>query len=276
MSESRLKQAAHRERRILELLQESSVLSVAEIAAELDVSEATVRRCLQSMDERNLLHRVHGGASLPSFGPKPEPVFQDKEALHREAKETIADLARGLVEEHQRIYLDGGSTALLLARRLHDLSDLTVVTNSLMAAAEFMTTHHRLILVGGEFRALSRTLVGPLSASVIQSLHVDIAFMGTIGFTVEEGMSTTDPAEAYTKEQIMRRADRVVLLADSSKLGHASFARSGRVDEVDTLVTERIPEGMVGQLGERGVRILTPGDKASVALETGNGDKQHE
>lgn len=258
MSESRIAQAAIRERRILELLQESTVVAVNEIARELNVSEATARRCLQSMDERNLLRRVHGGATLPGFGPRPEPVFQDKEALHHEAKEAIANAAVELIEDHQRIYLDGGSTVLLLARRLHAFTDLTIVTNSLMAAAELMTGTHQLILVGGEFRALSRTLVGPLTASVIDSIHVDTAFMGTIGFTPDDGMSTTNPAEAYTKEQIMRRADRVVLLADSSKLGHSSFACSGQTGDIDTLVTEHISEGLANQLRERGVRLVLP------------------
>ena len=240
------------------------MVSVGEIARELDVSEATARRCLQSMDERNLLRRVHGGATLPSFGPRAEPVFQDKEAQHREAKEAIADAAVGLLSDHQCIYLDGGSTVLLLARRLHRFEDLTVVTNSLMAAAELMTTCHRLILVGGEFRALSRTLVGSLTASVIESIHVDTAFMGTIGFTVTDGMSTTNPAEAYTKAQIMRRADRVVLLADSSKLGHSSFARSGGTEDVHTLVSEQIPDGMAERLRERGVRVVVAGSSPSL------------
>ena len=96
---------------------------------------------------------------------------------------------------------------LSLARLLDRRRDLTVVTNSLMAAATLMTLPHRLILVGGEFRPISRTLVGPLTASVIQSVHVNKAFMGTIGFTFRDGMTTTDPQEAFTKEQISPARD---------------------------------------------------------------------
>lgn len=256
MSESRLAQTAHRERRILELLQESPALSVAELSEELAVSETTVRRCLHAMDERGLIRRVHGGASLPTFEPSPEPVFQDKENRNREAKERIAEFATRMIKDGQRIYLDGGSTLLMLARRLHTFQDLTVVTNSLMAAAELMNTSHRLILAGGEFRGLSRTLVGPLSGAVIDGLHFDTAFMGTIGFTVEDGMSTTNIGEAYTKEQAMRRADQVVLLADGSKLGHHSFASSGRTEDIGALITDRAPAGMSEALRQRGVHLI--------------------
>ena len=252
---------AEREQRIVELLQRSAVLSVAELSRQLEVSPATVRRDLQSMHERNLLRRVRGGATLRSL-MRAEPLFQDKEARHREAKEAIAAAALELIEDHDRIYLDGGSTLLMLARLLERRAGLTVVTNSLMAASPLMNSSHRLILVGGEFRALSRTLVGPLTASVINGIHVNKAFMGTIGFTVEDGMTTTDPQEAFTKECIMQRADQVILLADSSKLGAPSFARSGRAEDIDLLVTERIDRQFEADLEAIGIEVvLAPQNK---------------
>ena len=134
--------------------------------------------------------------------------------------------------------------------------DLTIVTNSLMAAAVLMVMPHRLILTGGEFRPLARTLTGPLTASVIQELHFNKAFMGTIGFTLEDGMTTTDPGEAFTKEQAMRRANQVYLLADSSKLGVPSFARSGSLEEIDVLVTDAIGSEFRSALEERGVEVI--------------------
>jgi len=246
---------AERERRTLELLRRSPVMSVADLSAELGVSEATVRRDLQSMHENRLLERIRGGATLlPSV--RVEPLFQDKETLNAEAKRRIADRALELIEDHDKIYLDGGSTVLMLARRLDARHDLTVVTNSLMAAATLMTSSHRLILVGGEFRAISRTLVGPLTASIVQSIHVDKAFMGTLGLTLADGMTTTDLGEAFTKEQVMRRANRVVLLADSSKIGVPSFARSGNIGDVDVLVTERVDPHFRSELEALDVRVV--------------------
>lgn len=246
---------AEREEKILALLRQATALSVPEIARDLGVSEATIRRDLQAMHERRLLQRVHGGATLRN-PMRTEPLFADKESQHSEAKQRIAARALRLVEDHDILYLDGGSTCLMLARGLESKCELTVVTNSLMAAAALMASPHRLILVGGEFRALSRTLVGPLTASVIGSLHIDKAFMGTIGFTVAEGLTTTDPNEAFTKNQVMQRAGQVVLLADHSKLGVPSFARSGKVEDVDVLVTDQIDARLRRTLEQRGVEVI--------------------
>lgn len=258
MAEHRLL-TAEREQRILELLEKSQVLSVADLSSAMQVSEATIRRDLQSMHDRGLLQRIRGGATRNSLS-HPEPIFSDKEGQRTEAKERIAQAALELVQDHDTIYLDGGSTALVFARKLEARRDLTIVTNSLMAAASLMTSAHRLILTGGEFRALSRTLVGPLSAPVIQGLNVDKAFMGTIGFSLPDGMTTTDPSEAFTKEQIMHRSGQVILLADSSKLGRRSFARSGRLEDIHVLVTEAIPPQLKRELEQQGMRILVAGD----------------
>ena len=103
-------------------------------------------------------------------------------------------------------------------------------------------------------------LVGPLTAPVIQSLNVDKAFMGTIGFSIPDGMTTTDPSEAFTKEQILKRATQVVLLVDSSKLGVPSFARSGTIGDIDVLVTNRISEQMLRDVDSLGVRVILAGE----------------
>ena len=246
---------AEREQRILELLRASTVMSVGDLGTELTVSEATIRRDLQAMHERGLLQRVRGGATLHS-STRVEPMFQDKETLNEEAKQRIAAAAAALISDHDKIYLDGGSTVLMLAQMLDARQDLTIVTNSLMAAAALMTARHRLILVGGEFRPLSRTLVGPLTASVTQSIHVDKAFMGTVGFSLEDGMTTTDPAEAFTKARIMERANQVILLADGSKLGMPSFARSGTVADVDVLVTDAADPRFRSELEALGIEVV--------------------
>jgi DeoR/GlpR family transcriptional regulator of sugar metabolism len=133
---------------------------------------------------------------------------------------------------------------------------LTIVTNSIMAAAELMESPHRLILLGGEFRAISRTLVGPLTGQIVNSLNINKAFMGTIGFTVESGISTTDPNEAYTKELIMRHAAKVIILADSSKIGVPSFVTSGSLEDIDVLISDaNISEKIVEELTEKGIEV---------------------
>jgi DeoR/GlpR family transcriptional regulator of sugar metabolism len=135
---------------------------------------------------------------------------------------------------------------------------LTVITNSLMAAADLMESEHKLIIVGGEFRPLSRTLIGPLTSHIIDSLHINKAFMGTIGFSVTEGLSTTDPNEAFTKELIIRRSGKVIVLADSSKIGTSSFVTSGKIAEIDTLVTDNAISTIdLAELRKRKIEVIT-------------------
>ncbi|MCF6285414.1 MAG: hypothetical protein L3K26_09520, partial [Candidatus Hydrogenedentes bacterium] len=167
-----------------------------------------------------------------------EPVFDDKRAIAQSEKKRIARKALELIGPRDTIYLDGGSTVLELARLLRERTGITVVTNSLRAASELGGSGPQLILIGGELRRLSQTMVGPLTRFMLEELHIDKAFMGTIGISLDEGLTTTDAGEAYTKELVMQRAREVVLLADSNKVGVVTFAHAGRLSDVGTLVTD--------------------------------------
>ncbi len=245
-----------REKLILQALGDE-VRTISELTDGLGVSEATVRRDLQSLEEKGKVRRVHGGAVRTKF-PRTEPIFAEKAAFHAEEKNHIAELALNYIENNDTICLDGGSTVLALAQKLDRRTNLNVVTNSMMAVASLMeTSSHKLVIIGGEFRPISRTLVGPLTTTIINSLHIDTAFLGTIGFTVEDGISTTDPNEAYTKELIMKRAKKVVVLADSSKIGTASFVTSGTIEDIDVLITDSgISTEVEEMLKDKGIEVV--------------------
>lgn len=250
--------SSERERLILDSLS-GGIRTIAELSARLGVSEATVRRDLQSLENQGRVRRVHGGAE-PAGSSGIEPLFNEKTGIHADEKNQIAELALRFIEDNDAIYLDGGSTVLALARKLAARKNLTIVTNSLMAASELMESGHRLILLGGEFRARSRTLVGPLTGRILNSLTIQKAFLGTMGFSVEAGISTSDPNEAYTKELVMRHARKVILLLDSSKIGVPSFAGSGGVADIDAVVTDDgIPEKVAALLRKRHIEVVTPG-----------------
>lgn len=250
-----------REKLIIDSLA-GGIRTIAELSARLGVSEATVRRDLQSLEERRLVRRVHGGAEPVRRGGAGELLFNEKTSLHAAEKELIAERALDFIQDNDAIFLDGGSTVLALARKLKQRKNLTVVTNSLMAASELMETHHRLILLGGEFRARSRTLVGPLTSRVLESLAIHTAFLGTMGFTIENGISTSDPNEAYTKELVMKRAEQVILLADSSKLGTPSLATSGSIEDIDALVTDNdVSDEFIAKLAKKHIDVFRTGDK---------------
>lgn len=247
--------AAGRQEMIQEIVRRQGMVTVDELCDRLGVSAATVRRDLVDLGVRGRVRRVHGGA-MNVEGRLDEPVFDDKATIMAKEKQRIAEAAFRMIQSSDSVFLDGGSTVLALARLLSDMQRLTVVTNSLRVAGTLAGSGPRIILTGGELRRLSQTFVGSLTRPLLEQVRVDTAFMGTIGLTDEEGMSTTDPRESYTKELVMQHARQVVLLADSSKIGTVSFVKVGTLESVDVIITDKgakSPE--VRKLRRRGVKV---------------------
>jgi len=239
-----------------DLIRQSGVIRVEALCRQLDVSPATVRRDLDQLERSGAIRRVHGGA-VSVESRLEEPLFDDKASLAAREKHRIAEAALAFVVADETIYLDGGSTVLELARLLRERTNLTVVTNSLRAAHELAGRGPRLILIGGELRRLSQTVVGPLTRLTLEGLHLDKAFMGTIGMSLKEGMTTTDPGEAYTKDLVMKQAQQVILLADSTKAGKVSFARAGGLERVDVLITDRnVDRNFTKELNQKGIKLV--------------------
>lgn len=251
--------AAERLAQMCAILRTSHIVRVEELSEQLGVSPATVRRDLTELEERGRVRRVHGGAvSIESR--LDEPLFDDKTSLAETEKRSIAAAAAEMINASETIYLDGGSTILQLASLLKERTDITVVTNSLRAGIELSGIGPRLIMTGGTLRRRSQTVVGGLSQSVLGQLHVDKAFMGTIGIALNEGLTTTNTDESFTKKLAMSRAGKVIVLADSSKIGVVSFASAGTVSDIDTLVTDiHAPAEFVSKLEKKGIDVVRAG-----------------
>jgi DeoR family fructose operon transcriptional repressor len=248
--------APERHERLRGLLRERSAVRVRDLCRELRVSPATVRRDLEELVRRGELRRVHGGA-LSAHSALEEPLFEDKAHRGVAEKQRIAHAAIEYIQGGETIYLDGGSTVLELARLLRHRNDVTVVTNSVRAAQELASSGPRLILISGELRRLSQTLVGPLTRLAFADLHVDKAFMGTLGLTLEHGLTTTDPGEAFTKELAIRHAGQVILLMDASKVGKVGLSRAGALEDVSVLISDKgMERGFARGLRKAGIRVV--------------------
>lgn len=247
--------APQRQQRILDILSSRRAARLEDLGSALGVSVATARRDVDELASQGLLRRVHGGAV--AIDVQREPHFEAKTGEAAEEKERIAARAVGLLAPDDTVFLDSGSTVLAAARLLRGWDRLTVVTNSLPVAIELGGSGPRLILVGGEFRPTSQAFVGPLSRYLLENLHVTKALIGTYALSVEDGMSTTDAAEAFTKSLAVDRATEVIVLADSRKLGARSFAHAGRLDQIDVLVTDGgIDDHLVRILQEGGITVI--------------------
>ncbi len=229
---------ADRLSRIVELVSTRGEVRGAELADELNVSSATLRRDLADLEEQGLLARSHGGAR--SLDPTTEISVLLRDAQSRDAKARIADYAAGLLPESRHgVAMNGGTTTAAVARALARRGDLTIITNSLTTATALASSSTvKVIMTGGHVRSSSLEAVGALAERTFAAINVGTAFLGIDGISVRGGATTHDETEARTNTVMLERAERVVVVADGSKIGRTMLAKMADLHHVHDLVTD--------------------------------------
>jgi DeoR family transcriptional regulator of aga operon len=222
---------------ILERLSLDGSVSVADIATDLEVSPATIRRDLRLLEDQRLLGRTHGGA-VPQ-GVLYELPLRYKSGRQTEQKLRIAREAANRVLDGWAIGLTGGTTTTEVARILVERERLTVVTNALNIASELAVRPNlKLVVTGGVARAESYELVGPIAEASLEGLNLDMVFLAVDGISPSAGLTTHHEIEAGTNRALLERARHVTVVADSSKIGKVAFARICQLSQVDELITD--------------------------------------
>ena len=180
-----------------------------------------------------------------------------KSARQPEEKRRIAREAASQVLDGSAIGLNGGTTTTEVARALADRAQLTIVTNALNIAAEIVVRPNlKLLVTGGVARAESYELVGPIAESSLEGLNLSVAFIGVDGISTKAHLTTHHDIEAGTDRALIERAERVIVVADSSKVGKAALARICRLHDVDELITDGGADPLeVPGLQESGLQI---------------------
>lgn len=223
---------------ILERVANHGSVDAGHLADEFRVSPATIRRDLQVLEDQRLLSRTHGGAVAVDVAY--ELPVRYRVGQHREEKALVArTVAKILPKGPLTLGLTGGTTTHLLARLLAERVDLTVVTNALNIAAELaLRPRLKLIMTGGVSRTQSYELVGPIADQALAGLNMAVAVVGVDGISARGGLTTHDEIEANTNAQMIRRADKVIVVADGSKIGRICLAGICAVTDVAVLVTD--------------------------------------
>jgi DeoR family transcriptional regulator of aga operon len=233
---------------LLELVVERGDISVDAAAEVLKVSVATIRRDLDTLAERQLVNRTHGGATATA-GSFRLPISY-KIAKGDEVKKQIAAKAASLVSRYQVVGINGGTTTTEVARALAASPEfapgepgeqpaLTVVTNALNIATELTVRHQiKIVVTGGVARPQSYELTGPYAEAVLNEVMIDIAFLGIEAFDAQSGAGARHEDEARVNRQIAARAKKVIIVSDSSKFQKSSFAVISPVDEIDMIITD--------------------------------------
>lgn len=230
------------EERHLEILSRARAagrVEVTDLATRLDVTQETVRRDLTVLERRGVLKRVHGGA-IPVERLDYEPRLAARRGQHAEEKERIGAAALEYLPSEGAIVFDSGSTPEAVARQLPEDHELTVVTNSLPIAIMLAGKPNLTVWsLGGLVRGRTQSTVDDWARRQLAELSVEVAVLGTNGCSVERGLTTPLPTEAAVKTAMVEAARRRVLVSDHSKFGRDSFCRFARLDELDTIITDR-------------------------------------
>ncbi|MGW3648963.1 DeoR/GlpR family DNA-binding transcription regulator [Streptomyces sp. NPDC000878] len=238
---------------IMNRLRESGRADVSELARATGTSEVTIRRDLEQLATLGALRRVRGGA-VSDLARGDEPPFVFRELENAEAKRAIGTAVAGLVQDGEAVLLDGGTTALHIARALAGRR-VTVMPLSLQVANVLASAAPtRVILPGGDLRPGELAVNGPLAEASLHALRFDLAILTCCGVSVTDGMTTYDLADASVKRLAISQAHRVLLAADASKFTRTALATVALLDRIDVLVTDNVtPQATLDDIEALGV-----------------------
>ncbi|WP_324716871.1 DeoR/GlpR family DNA-binding transcription regulator [Carboxydochorda subterranea] len=242
--------------RILSEIARRGAASVAELAALLGVSEATIRRDLQELGESGLLRRTHGGASLADQSD--ELPYHFKVTAFLPEKRRIGAVAASMVQDGQVVGCTGGTTVAQFVRALRGRK-VTVVTSAVNVAADLASSPETEVFVtGGALRGRSFEMVGHTAERAIREFRLDVAVVGVDGLSVEYGLTTYNPAEAHVNRTFIEQAKEVWVVADHSKLGKVTPAIIAPVERMHRLVTDSsAPHDFLARLQQLGIQTIT-------------------
>ncbi|HEY5822346.1 MAG TPA: DeoR/GlpR family DNA-binding transcription regulator [Propionibacteriaceae bacterium] len=261
---------ARRREDLLAIVHSSGQATVVELAERFEVSADTVRRDIDFLVEQGLLARTHGGAVPPSSRATANTPLDRRMQVAQEVKTAIGETAARLVADGETIIVNGGTTTLAFAAALTSRRDLTVVTNSLVLPASLPSEAIRdVYLIGGEIWLNSMTTVGPVrfpssTGGGSHAISADVAVIGVGGISVKNGLSTSNLPEAQMMRDMIGGAGRLIVVVDSTKLGHNAFAQICTLDRIDQLVSDIALDHPVAQaVIESGGEVVQPGDPST-------------
>lgn len=231
---------------------------VAQLAEEFHVSQVSIRKCLNELERRGLVQRLHGGARIYKGDDIPFRMH-----VRYAEKQAIAKKAASLVAPGDTVFIEAGSAIAMFAELIKNVERLTVITPNVYVARLFRGTRTKVILLGGIYQAESESLVGPAVCEAIQSLGFSKAFLGISGFTMLDGFLLNDLARVEVSKCILARAAeceaQVWILTDSSKFGSPQIAKiTSDYSLLTGIITDNgIPAEYKAHLESNGVKVLT-------------------
>ena len=240
---------------ILELLAQDNKMEVAVLAECLGVSQVTVRKDLDALEQKGIVKREHGFAVLSSTDD-----IHGRLAYHYEQKRMIAVKAAEMVNNGDTIMIESGSCCAILADVLTECKkDLTIITNSAFIADYIRgKCDFQIVLMGGTYQKDAQVMVGPMVRQCAENFWVDLFFIGVDGYSHRAGFTNQDQMRAQAVRDMARQAEKVVVLTESEKFEKHGTVPLNLTEQIRTVITDsQLSESMAAALAERGIHVET-------------------
>ena len=242
---------------ILNKINKKGKLNIDDLAAEMKVSGVTIRKDLKMLEEKNLLFRTKGGASItnPYAGDKP---INEKEFINIDEKKRIAKAALSLTKNADSIMIGSGTTAFTLATVLHPANKITVITPALKVGLELSNRNNVEVLqLGGIIRPNSSSVAGGHALHALDDISCELLFLGVDGIDLDHGATISNLTEATLNRKMIDTAQTLILLAVSSKFNRRGVAKICSIEQVNYIITDdKIPAHLVNQFEDKGIKMM--------------------
>jgi len=234
-------------------------VTLDDLCKEFDISLSTLRRDLNELVSRGRVTKVYGGVKAVETGSVELPLlsYEERDIVHKEEKRIICEQAARMVEEHDVIYVDTGTTCMQMIEYLKDIP-CTLITNSLQVAMSAVNFEKLdVIMMPGRLKRETRSFIDIEVDKYLSTLNIDKAFMATTGFSMKNGLTNASESEFIVKKAVVKNSDKIYLLADSDKFERMALYTYCRFRDIDCLITnERPSEEYVEYCKEHNIDLI--------------------
>lgn len=253
--------AAERRNLILDEIYENKKVIVSELSKEFDVSEETIRRDLERLEEEGHVIKSYGGAVINEKSSIDLP-FNVRWNANPSGKQKIAEIVNAQIDNGDHIILDASTTAVFIAKNIKPKENLTVLTNSIENLLELSdVTGWDILSTGGRLKAGSMSLLGKRAADSFENYNADKVFLSCKGLDIDKGITDGNDETGSMKQDMIKAANKVFLAVDHLKFGKVAFTKICDLSDIDVVITDQKPEGhWLESLQRLGIECLYPED----------------
>ena len=249
--------ALERQNKILEFLSADGSVSVSRLSKVLEVTEETVRRDLEKLEQKECLRRTHGGA-VPIDGSTHEFSLEKRKHINVEEKAKLAKLAAGLIVSGDTVFLDASTTTFYMAKEIKNLSNVTVITNSIRVLTELENADKIKVIAVGGMVSQNQSFVGTIAEKTIeQNYYATKMFLSGKGVTANGGLLESNEQECGIKTKMLKNSEKKYYICDSSKIGRVGFIKLADFADIDYLITSNLDNTDIkAKLDENEVELI--------------------